>query len=152
MRRKDGERDNVKDIEEIMQMANVCRLAMCEGDRPYIVPLCFGYESGNLYFHSASQGRKLEILKNNRNVSFEMDVDQELVSGEIPCKWSFRYRSVVGFGKVSFIKDSESKREALRIIMGNYSKGVFDFIEDDISKVTMIRVDIEDMKGKVSGY
>ena len=152
MRRKDRETDNVKDIEEIIHKADICRLALCERDCPYIVPLCFGYESGKLYFHSASQGRKLEILKNNRNVCFEMDVDQELVSEEIPCKWGFRYRSVVGFGKASFVRDPESKREALRIIMGSYSEGVFDFTESEVSRITVIRVDIDDMKGKTSGY
>ncbi|MBW2630261.1 MAG: pyridoxamine 5'-phosphate oxidase family protein [Deltaproteobacteria bacterium] len=152
MRRKDRETGNVKDIEEIIHRANICRLAMCEEGRPYIVPLCFGYEGRKLYFHSASQGRKLEILENNRNVCFEMDVGQELVSEEIPCKWGFRYRSVVGFGKASFIRDPESKREALRIIMGNYSEGVFDFTESEVSGITMIKVDVEDMKGKVSGY
>lgn len=152
MRRKDREAGNVKDIEEIIHRANICRLALCEGGRPYIVPLCFGYEGGKLYFHSASQGRKLEILKNNRNVCFEMDVDQELVSEEIPCKWGFRYRSVVGFGKASFIRDPESKREALRIIMGNYSEGVFGFAESEVAGITMIKVDIEDMREKISGY
>lgn len=152
MGRKDRETGNVKDIKEIIHRANICRLAMCEGGRPYIVPLCFGYEGGKLYFHSASKGRKLEILEDNRNVCFEMDVDQELVSEEIPCKWGFRYRSVVGFGKASFIRDPESKRKALRIIMGNYSEGVFDFTESEVSEVTMIKVDVEDMKGKVSGY
>ena len=152
MRRKDRETDNVKDVEEIIHKAGICRLALCEKDCPYIVPLCFGYESGKLYFHSASQGRKLEILKNNRNVCFEMDVDQELVSEGIPCKWGFRYRSVVGFGKISFIKEPESKRDALRIIMRNYSEEVFDFTESELFGITIIKVDIEDMKGKVSGY
>ncbi|MEA1970620.1 MAG: pyridoxamine 5'-phosphate oxidase family protein [Thermodesulfobacteriota bacterium] len=152
MRRKDRKINNVKDIEEIIYRADICRLAMCEGDCPYIVPLCFGYESGKLYFHSASQGRKLELLNNNRNVCFEMDVDQELVPEEIPCKWGFRYRSVVGFGKASFIRDLESKREALRIIMRSYSERVFDFTERELAGITMIKVDVEDMKGKISGY
>ena len=89
MRRKDKETENLKNIEEIIHRANICRLALCEGDRPYIVPLCFGYESRKLYFHSASQGRKLELLENNRNVCFEMDVDQGLAFEEIPCKWRF---------------------------------------------------------------
>jgi len=152
MRRKDKETENLKNIEEIIHRANICRLALCEGDRPYIVPLCFGYESRKLYFHSASQGRKLELLENNRNVCFEMDVDQGLAFEEIPCKWRFRYRSVVGFGKASFVRDLESKREALKIIMGNYSEGLFDFTESEVSSITIIKVDVEDMKGKVSGY
>ena len=152
MRRKDKEITGAKDIEEIIRGANICRLALCEGGRPYVVPLCFGYEDGKLYFHSASQGRKLEILKNNRNVCFEMDIDQELVSGEAPCKYGFRYRSVVGFGRASFVRDPESKCKALGMIMKNYSEGVFDFTESQIAKTAVIKVDIEDMTGKISGY
>ena len=34
---------------------------------PYIVPLCFGYDAGTLYFHSAPAGKKIDLLKNNRN-------------------------------------------------------------------------------------
>ncbi|MBW2651258.1 MAG: pyridoxamine 5'-phosphate oxidase family protein [Deltaproteobacteria bacterium] len=148
MRRKDKEVPGAKDIEDIIRKATICRLALCEGDRPYIVPLCFGYEDGKLYFHSASRGRKLKILENNRNVCFEMDIDQELVFGEAPCKWGFRYRSVVGFGRASFIREPESKREALRIITRNYAEGVFDFTESQVAETTVIRVDVEDMTGK----
>jgi nitroimidazol reductase NimA-like FMN-containing flavoprotein (pyridoxamine 5'-phosphate oxidase superfamily) len=80
--RKDKEVTCREDIEEIMHRADTCRLALCEGDRPYVVPLCFGYERGVLYFHCAPHGRKLEILENNHNVCFEMDLDHEIVSGE----------------------------------------------------------------------
>ena len=152
MRQRDKEVTGSKEIEEIIRRATICRLALCEGDRPYVIPLCFGYEDGKLYFHSALQGRKLEILENNRNVCFEMDIDQELVFGEVPCKYGFRYRSVVGFGRASFIRDPESKREALGIIMKNYSEGVVDFRESKVTGTTIIKVDIEDMTGKISGY
>ena len=152
MKRKDKEVTGAKDIEDIIRRANICRLALCEGDRPYIVPLCFGYEDGKLYFHSASQGRKLELLENNRNVCFEMDIDQELVPGETSCKWGLRYRSVVGFGRASFVRDPESKREALGIIMKNYSEGGLDFSESNVAETTIIKIDVEDMTGKISGY
>ncbi|MDO9515202.1 MAG: pyridoxamine 5'-phosphate oxidase family protein [Syntrophales bacterium] len=152
MRRKDKEVARREDIEEIIRRADVCRLALCEGNRPYVVPLCFGYEAGVLYFHCAPNGRKLEILDNNRNVCFEMDVDHELVPGEASCTWGFRYRSVVGFGRASRVSDPEAKRDALRVIMGNYSEGVFDFPEDALARTVVIKVVIEDMTGKIAGY
>lgn len=148
------EKSSLSFIEEIIRRADVCRLALCEGDRPYVVPLCFGYEAeaGVLYFHCAPNGRKLEILDNNRNVCFEMDVDHELVPAETPCTWGFRYRSVVGFGSASCITDPESKREALRIIMRHYSEGVFDFSEDALARTVVIKVAVDDMTGKSAGY
>lgn len=141
-----------EEIEEIIRRAQVCRLALCERDHPYVVPLCFGYEAGSLYFHCAPRGRKLEILENNRNVCFEMDVDHELVPGEASCTWGFRYRSVVGFGKASCVRDPELKREALRIIMRHYSEGVFNVQEDALARTVVIQVAVDDMTGKSGGY
>ena len=152
MRRKDREVARREDIEEIIRRADVCRLALCEGDHPYVVPLCFGYEAGILYFHCAPHGRKLEILKNNRNVCFEMDVDHELVPGETSCAWGLRYRSVVGFGRASCIRDPESKRKALRIIMGHYSDEVLEFPKEALARTAVIKVAVDDMTGKSAGY
>ena len=152
MRRKDREVARREDIEEIVRRADVCRLALCEEDHPYVVPLCFGYEAGSLYFHCAPHGRKLEILKNNRNVCFEMDVDHELISGETPCTWGLRYRSVVGFGRASWVRDPASKRDALRIIMRHYSDEVFEFPEEALARTVVIKIVIEDITGKSAGY
>lgn len=69
MRRKEREICDPEEMESIISRACVCRLAMCEGYAPYVVPLCFGYEGEYLYFHSATEGRKLEILKKNPRVS-----------------------------------------------------------------------------------
>ncbi len=50
MRRKDREIEDRAELESIIGAATVCKLAMSEDDRPYIVPLCFGYKDGNLYY------------------------------------------------------------------------------------------------------
>jgi len=83
--KKEREIRDPKVIESIISRTNVCRLAMCDEGLPYVVPLCFGYEKGALYFHSATVGRKLEILKKNPKVSFEMDIDWELVRSSDRC-------------------------------------------------------------------
>ena len=151
MKREEKEITSREDIEEIIRLADVCRLALCNGDRPYVVPLCFGYESGALYFHCAPHGRKLEILENNRNVCFEMDVDHGLVPAKTPCTWGFRYRSVVGFGQASWINDPASKREALKIIMRHYSQEAFDFPEDALARTVVIKVTVQDITGRKAG-
>jgi nitroimidazol reductase NimA-like FMN-containing flavoprotein (pyridoxamine 5'-phosphate oxidase superfamily) len=86
-------------MESIISQANVCRLAFCDGVVPYVVPLCFGYCQGAIYFHAAKEGRKLEILSKNSKVCFEIDIDQELILSQDHC--SMRYRSVIGFGTAS---------------------------------------------------
>jgi nitroimidazol reductase NimA-like FMN-containing flavoprotein (pyridoxamine 5'-phosphate oxidase superfamily) len=63
MRRHEREITDKKEIEAIIRKALVCRLAMVDGDKPYVVPLCFGYADHTLFFHSAGEGKKLEIIK-----------------------------------------------------------------------------------------
>lgn len=152
MRRKDQEIIDIAVIEDIIQSAQVCRLGLCENGRPYIVPLCFGYKENSLYFHCAREGKKLDILRKNNNVCFEIDTDQELVKGKKACNCSMKYRSVIGFGRAEFIKDIEHKRRALNIIMQNYYEGFFKYPEESVKNIVIIKVEIESMTGKQLGY
>jgi nitroimidazol reductase NimA-like FMN-containing flavoprotein (pyridoxamine 5'-phosphate oxidase superfamily) len=150
MRRKEQEITDKALIEEIIRQSSVCRLALSEDSCPYIVPLCFGYEDRNLYFHTAREGKKLRILKKNDRVCFEFDILKELVKSEEPCKWGMKYMSVVGFGRASLIEDVESKKSALDIIMQQYSGTSFTYNEEAVHKAAIIKVEIEHMTGKIS--
>lgn len=152
MRRKEREIHNVSVIHDIIRRCTVCRLAMCENGRPYVVPLCFGYQDNALYFHSAREGRKLEILKKNGNVCFELDIDHELELSDQPCRCGMRYRSVIGFGKAAIVDDPESKRKGLDVLMRHYAEGSSDYSEQALENTVIIRVDIEEMTGKQFGY
>jgi hypothetical protein len=114
------------------------------------VPLCFGYEKGELYFHSATEGRKLEILKKNPRVSFEMDIDWELVRSGDHC--NMRYRSVIGFGNASLVEAQEDKRNSLDLIMRHYLQEPFAYPEATLKRTVIIKVEIEEMTGKAYGY
>ncbi|MBU3917342.1 pyridoxamine 5'-phosphate oxidase family protein, partial [bacterium] len=71
MRRKEKEITDKAIIDSIINDSKVCRLGLSDDNRPYVVPLCFGYENDTLYFHSAHKGMKLDILKKNKQVCFE---------------------------------------------------------------------------------
>lgn len=150
MRRKDREIQGKEAIEDVIRKSVVCRLAMSDENRPYVVPLCFGYENNTLYFHTAPEGKKIEILKRNQKVCFEFDTGTAVVRGTQACKWAMKYQSVIGFGDASFIEDDESKRRALDIIMKQYASGTFSFLEEPLRRATVIRVQIESMTGKKS--
>ena len=152
MRRAEREIKDSSTVEEILRRATVCRLAVCDGNIPYVVPLNFGYENDRLYFHSAPEGRKIEIIKANPNVCFEVDVDQELVAGEIPCGWAVRYRSAIGFGKARLLGEVAEKKRALDVILGHYAQGPFEYSEGAIDQVAVVEVEIESLTGKQSGY
>ncbi len=151
MRRKDKEIEDKSAIEEILRQAAVCRIAMCDGDEPYVVPMSFGYEDDCLHLHSASEGKKIDILNHNPIVCFELDIGQELVGNENPCKTSLKYRSVIGYGKAVFVEDREEKKRSLDAIMRHYSGETYDYQEKSLNEVAIIRIRIESMTGKQSG-
>ena len=150
MRRKDKEIIDQDEIQAIIDRSLVCRLAMVDGDTPYIVPLCFGYDSDTLYFHSANTGRKLDILRRNPKVCFEFEVNCRVKPGENACKWGMSFKSVIGFGKVTYIESSTAKRGALDTIIRQYGGDAGDYTEAKLKSTVVFAVDIESMSGKAS--
>jgi len=153
MRRKDKEIKDENTITSIIKRAAVCRIGLSENNVPYIVPLNFGYKDNCLYFHSAREGKKIEMIRSNNTVCFEIDIDHEIVKEENACGWSMKYHSIIGFGKAFFVEGFEEKRKALDIIMEHYSgKSSFEYPEDAVNNAAIIKVKIESMTGKKSGY
>jgi nitroimidazol reductase NimA-like FMN-containing flavoprotein (pyridoxamine 5'-phosphate oxidase superfamily) len=153
MRKKEKEIKDKSVIESIIKRATVCRIALSEDNVPYIVPLNFGYKDNFLYFHSAKEGRKIDMIRKNKDVCFEIDIDSELIEAEHPCNWSTKYYSIIGFGEAFLVEGLEEKREALDIIMEHYSgKSSFEYPEKIINSLVIIKVRIESMTGKKSGY
>ena len=106
-----------------MNLCDVCRLAFKDGDYPYILPLNFGIEekAGHiiLYFHSALEGYKTELIKRDNHVSFEMDCKHELKYDEGKGYCTIAYERVIGRGRIEVLPNDE-KENALRKIMGHY--------------------------------
>ena len=150
MRRSEKEITDRKAIEDIILRSKVCKLAMCEENRPYIVPLCFGFKNNTLYFHSAPKGKKIEILKKNPDVCFEFEIFTQIIKSAKACKWGMRYKSVIGFGKAGFITDDDLKRQAFDIIMNQYADGSFIYDDALLKSVVVINVGIQSMTGKQS--
>ncbi len=153
MRRKDREITDPGVIEEIISASSVCRIAMCCDDGvPYLVPLCFGYVGGVIYLHSSREGKKVEAIKHNNRVCFEFDTDVMVIESDRPCGWSMRYRSVIGLGRAYFVEDEAEKKLALDAIMRNYSGLSNSRTYGDLRRVLIIKIVIESMTGKESGF
>jgi nitroimidazol reductase NimA-like FMN-containing flavoprotein (pyridoxamine 5'-phosphate oxidase superfamily) len=152
MRKKEREITDPGEVEFVIKRAIVCRIALSDNNVPYLVPVNFGYQDGCLYIHTAGEGMKIDIIRRNNRVCFEMEADLELTKGPTACKWGMRYSSVIGFGRASLVEGSEEKRAALDIIMRHYSGDSHDYSEKLVDKVAIIRVEIDTMTGKQSGY
>ena len=153
MRRKDREVTDTAAIRAILDKAQVVHLAMIDGDRPYVVPLHYGYTLENgvltLYLHSAKEGRKLDVLQKNGRVAFVLETDVSSISGgEIPCKYGAAYASVMGEGKAAFLTDPAKKAAGLQILMKIQTGCEFTITEAMTESVAVLRVDVETYSAK----
>jgi nitroimidazol reductase NimA-like FMN-containing flavoprotein (pyridoxamine 5'-phosphate oxidase superfamily) len=150
MRRRDREIQDEAMILGILEEATVCRLAFCDGDRSYIVPLNFGIEGRRLYFHCASEGKKLDLMERNPFVAFEVDVGEGLVPGADGCSCSWAFRSVIGQGRLRRVEASDEKRRGLNALLRHYGVGSLPLAEQAVDRVTVLCLEIEAMTGKAS--
>jgi nitroimidazol reductase NimA-like FMN-containing flavoprotein (pyridoxamine 5'-phosphate oxidase superfamily) len=151
MRRTEKEITNRREIDAILLKAAVCRLGLIDHDTAYIVPLNFGYSNNCLYFHSAHMGKKIELLKKNAVVCFEVDIDHEIIETGIACTWTSKYASVIGYGKASFITDPAQKKDAFQCIINHYSPGSsYTFADKNLKETTVIKIEITQVTGKKS--
>jgi nitroimidazol reductase NimA-like FMN-containing flavoprotein (pyridoxamine 5'-phosphate oxidase superfamily) len=151
VRRKEKEISDRAELKAVIAEARVCHLAMCDGVRPYVVPLCFGYADGIFYFHCALEGRKLEVLRQNPNVCLELEDGVTLKPGVKACQWGMNYRSVIAFGRAEWVEAPEARRRALDLIMARYAPGPYDYAQAMLAKTVVLRVKATGMTGKKSG-
>ena len=151
MRRNEREIKDKTEIEAIIKKSDVCRIALIDGDIPYIVALNFGYKAGDksiLYFHCANTGRKLDIIKKKNIASFQMDVDHELILGSKACACTMKYKSIVGYGKI-YITNKQEKIEGLNYIMKQYTdENSFKYEEKMLDVTTVLKLEIEEISAK----
>jgi len=152
MRRNERGTSDILVIEEIIRKADVCRIAIANGNIPYIVAMNFGYKGipeQRLYFHCANEGRKLGMIRQNNYVCFEMDTDHQTYSGIKGCDWGMKYSSVVGYGNISIVTENEAKKTGLNCIMTHYGgEGEYFYDEKVLERTTILRLDIKEMMGK----
>ena len=163
MRRKDRE---VKDYEQIIDILSRCKvlhLALISEGKPYSVPLNFGYVVEDdadtkklyVYFHCASEGKKLTAIKENPDVCFsaeslaEADGDKENA-----CTWTCYYESVIGFGKAKVLTDSDERAKGLDAIMLHHGfkipagvkKIAYNAME--LARTAVVRIEVDEITGK----
>jgi len=152
MRKREREITDIIDIESIINESDVCRIGLTDCNIPYIVTMNFGYSGGEqkrLFFHCANEGRKLDMIRKNNYVCFEMDTDHGLKKGREACDFSMGYRSVIGYGFISIVSDENEKLTGLRHIMAHYTdREDLTFRTDSVSRTTILRLDIKEMTGK----
>jgi len=153
MRRREKEITDKVVVEEIFRQNEVGRLATAVEGEPYIVPMNFAYISDKIYLHSHKDGKKIKDIQQNPRVCFEVD-SGEIITGENPCDYSWRYRSAVAYGKAKVVESEEERLKALRLISEKYSFGKGKLITPELMEkfghLWIVEIDIDRMTGKQS--
>lgn len=155
MRKKDREITRKEDFLRILEACDSCRVAFCYNNIPYIVPMNYGYTYEEdqliLYFHSGLSGKKLEMIKENSQVCFQMDCSHELIHDEIPCRYTMKFESMVGQGKMFILTEEDEKVEALQHIMRKYAPHKrFEFEAKHARVILGLKLVVEEMTGRRS--
>jgi nitroimidazol reductase NimA-like FMN-containing flavoprotein (pyridoxamine 5'-phosphate oxidase superfamily) len=154
VRRKDREITGTGEILAIIEQCKICRLGLSDNGQAYIVPLNFGYvfadKALTLFFHSAREGRKIDILHKNNRACFEMDIGHGLMEADTACGHSFAFDSVIGFGAIGFINSADEKIRALNILMKHQTgKDIqHSYSEAHLNAVCVYQMNVETFTGK----
>ena len=153
MRRKDREITDYQKILQIVSSCDCCRIGLVDGGEPYIVPLNFGWEDRDgrlvLYFHSAAEGRKIDLIPRQSLAAFEMDTSHRLSPGGTACQFSYLYQCVMGKGRIEILREPAEKIYGLQKIMAHYTdKTDWDFPAATLDRIAVLRLEVCELSCK----
>ncbi len=153
MRRKDKEIASYVEVEELLLNALVGRLGTCFNDIPYITPVNYVYDNNKIYFDSAHEGRKIENIRHNQQVCFEIDKIISIIPGmRMPCGSTTEYKSVIVFGDIRVVIDIDEKTDALNKLIEKYAPEAprLPHSSDAADRTNVLVIDIKEITAKQS--
>jgi nitroimidazol reductase NimA-like FMN-containing flavoprotein (pyridoxamine 5'-phosphate oxidase superfamily) len=121
MRRAERELADPAALERILRRAQVLFLALRDEPAPYVLPVCFGFEDGMIYIHSAAAGTKIDLISRDPMVGFSASTEMTVTPADSPCGFSSKAESVVGTGAAEILTDEARRRHGLDLIMRHYA-------------------------------
>lgn len=119
-----------------------------DGDYPYAVPISYVYDNNCLFFHSAVAGHKIDAINHHDKASFCV-IDKDEIHGD---EYTTYFRSVIAFGKIHVVTDPAEKLSAAQLLGRKYNPNQEEAlqaeIEKGLSRMVVIRMDIEHLTGK----
>lgn len=154
MKKKEKEVTDINTISGILAEGTVCHLAFSDEPAPYIVAMNYGFCADDkvvMYFHTAKTGKKLDLLKKNNYVCFQVDTGHRLVGGKTACSYTMEFKSVVGYGHLSMVDDKEEKKDALDRIMQQYTgKAAWNYPCKMLEATCILKLVATGITGKIS--
>jgi hypothetical protein len=152
LRRSEKALDDPREIEQVLASVRIMTVACCLENVPYLFTVDFAWDrqARELWFHCATEGRKMKILQANPQVCVAVIEDRGYLDGE--CDHAFR--SLILEGKAHVITDLSEKRRALELLARKHESKPEAVLarlagnDETVRKVGMIRVSIESVSGK----
>jgi uncharacterized protein len=158
MRRAEREVTDPAALDRILQGSLVVFLALRDEPAPYVLPVCFGYEDGVLYIHSARVGTKIDLISRDPMVGFSAHTEMQVITGSAPCSFSARAESVVGTGMAEVLTGEADRKHGLDLIMRHYGGRSPDDIPasapyhlGSLARTCVIAVRVRTLRGKRTG-
>lgn len=126
MKRKHCEVTDPKDIQRILASTTIGRMATSGADGyPYITPVNFVFHRGNIYFHCAPVGEKLDNIARDARVCFQVDVplaylDAGFDPERSPCNAHQLYHCVIIRGEARLVPNGPAKVAALNALAAKH--------------------------------
>jgi len=115
---------------------------------PYTVPLNYVYVDGRIIFHCGKEGHKIDAIKNCEKASFCVIAKDDIIKE----KYTTAFKSVIAFGKLSFVENEEQKYNLIAALSQKYRPGHHDEMNKEIfsamNHLTIIVMEIEHLSGK----
>lgn len=146
---------DTNEIERVISECQVCFVGFVDKEnKPYVIPMNFGYKDNTIYLHSAPDGGLVNLVLNNPNVCITFNKGEELVHQHerVACSYRMRSESVICQGKVNFIDENQHKIDILNIIMKQYVKDkTFKYSQPAVDNVKIWEIPIEKVTAKAFG-
>ena len=150
--KREREVTDINEIKEILDKSMIVHVGMVDDGEAYVVPMNYGYtlEDGELclYLHGATVGRKLDVMRKNPKVFFEMECDVTPFEGKVACQYGTTYSSVMGRGTAVVLDDINEKIDGLAKFMKTQTSKDFAFDEKMVSIVSVIKITSTDFTAK----
>ncbi len=152
MRRFDKLITDTQIIEKILNESSICRIGFSIDDEAHIVPVNFGYKNNKLFIHSAPEGNKIDFIRRNKRVCFEMELDHKILTSKKACNWTTKYRSIIGYGDILIANEKSQKIEGLDIIMSKYGGPEKNsYADKSLDEMVLLIIEIDTLTGKQAG-
>ncbi|WP_296881237.1 pyridoxamine 5'-phosphate oxidase family protein [uncultured Methanobrevibacter sp.] len=119
-----------------------------DNDYPYSLPMSHVYADGKIYFHGAQTGHKNDAVQKHSKCSYCV-MDEGVKTSD---SWWYTFRSVIVFGQIKTLTDSDEKIRALTFLGDKFfptHEETVDEISRLLDRTEVFEITIEHMTGKI---